>query len=445
MKRIAFSTLGCKANYADTEAMAAICRRAGIDIVPFDAEADAYVVNTCTVTAVADQQSRQLLRRPKRLHPGALVVATGCAGEVDRTTLAACGIDAVFGTKDRDAALAFLFDRLGIGVSGPASRAPVPGERQSRARAFLKIQDGCARRCAYCIVPRARGTATCLPPDDIERACLALGESHREIILTGIDIGQYRHGTTRLIDLLKRLARIDAMPRLRISSIDPTLVDDELIEFVAVSRKICRHVHLSIQSGSDEILAAMRRPYGAAEVRRAIEQLCHRVDGIAVTGDVIAGFPGETHADHRATAGLLAALPIAGLHVFPYSAREGTEAAAMPGRPPQAVRRLRAAELREIAQAARQRFLASQRGRALEGIVTSRRADDRGRVSAFTDNAIAVSLPAGVVPYGGAGRLAITAIDDGKATGLWESLPTTRISSSGSKSASGTGSNIGNT
>lgn len=445
MTRIAFSTLGCKANYADTEAMVVACRRAGLEVVPFNAEAEAYVVNTCTVTAVADQQSRQLLRRPKRLHPGALVVATGCAGEIDRTAMAACGIDAAFGTKDRDAALAYLFEKLGADIPDHRSPTTDHGLRQSRSRAFLKIEDGCSRRCAYCIVPRARGEATSLSPDDIERACLALAEHHREIILTGIDIGQYRHGATRLADLLERLVGIEAMPRLRISSIDPTLVDEKLVKLIATSGKICRHVHLSIQSGSDEVLAAMRRPYGAARIRSAVEQLCARVDGIAVTGDVIAGFPGETHADHRATAALLAGVPIAGLHVFPYSAREGTAAAAMPGRPPQAVRRARAAELRELAGVARRRFLASQRGRTLDGIVTSRQADSCGRVSAFTDNAIAVALPSGVVPYGEAGRLVITAIDDGKANGLWESPPTTRTSSSDSRNASATSSSTGST
>ena len=443
MLRIAFSTLGCKVNYVDTEAMIAACRRAGLEVVSFDEEADAYVVNTCTVTAVAEQQSRQLLRRPKRTFGRAFVVATGCAGEVDRDALASLGADAVFGTKDRDRALLYIFERLGVVPAKRHEASASAAARQSRARAFLKIQEGCDRRCAYCIVPSARGAARSVSPDEIERSCLSLALYHREIVLTGIDIGQYlwlepegNKEPQRLADLLQRLIQNPEIPRLRISSVDPTIVDEGLISLFSSSSKLCRHVHLSIQSGSDAVLSSMGRRYGAADVERAVGNLCFNVPNMAVTGDVIAGFPGEGEAQHEETARLLENLPLAGLHVFPYSEREGTRAAEMPGRVPLTERRARAARLRSIARDKRRVFLEKQIGQALTSIVTSSVEEADGSVKAFSDNAISISLPGGVVSYGEAGRAIITGVKDLGAEGLWDSQPKTRTSSSGLKSAS---------
>ncbi|HPM41204.1 MAG TPA: MiaB/RimO family radical SAM methylthiotransferase [bacterium] len=425
MKSVAFATLGCKANYVDTEAMVAACRGAGLLVVPFEDEADAYVVNTCTVTSTAYQQSRQMLRRPGRARPGAIVVAVGCAAEVDRESLAACGIDAVFGTKDRGAALAYLFRRLGIDLPSRESRVASHDLPQSRARAFLKIQDGCDRGCAYCIVPRARGPAVSVPPDEIESSCLALSRNHREIVLTGIDVGQYRHRLARgsdagLLGLLARLASVEGMPRLRLSSIDPTVVTDEFASFLAASKRVCRHIHLSVQSGSGTVLRRMGRGYGAGDIERAVILLKERVEGIAVTADLIAGFPGETDEEHRSSAELVKRLSFAGLHVFPYSEREGTPAASMPGRVEASVRKERAAELRAVARESRRAFLESQIGRPIEAIVTSRAEGAGGTVKAFTDNAVSVTLPSGAVSYGEIGAAVITSVCELEAFGKWE-------------------------
>ena len=412
MKSVAFATLGCKANYVDTEAMIAACRSAGLRVVPFDAPADAYVVNTCTVTSTADQQSRQMLRRPGRARPGAMVVAVGCAAEVDRDSLAACGVDAIFGTRERKASLDFLFEKLGVsdGASGAGSCLP-----QSRARAFIRIQDGCDRSCAYCIVPRARGAAVSVPPEEIEGSCIALSRHHREVVLTGIDIGQYRHrpagrSAVDLLGLVARLASVEGMPRLRLSSIDPTVVTEEFASLMAASKKICRHVHLSVQSGSDPVLRRMGRNYGAREIERAVSLLKERVEGIAVTADLIAGFPGETDGEHRSSAELVRRLSFAGLHVFPYSERAGTRAAAMPGKVDAAVRKGRAAELRAAARESRAAFLEGQIGAPLEAIVTSRAEGADGTVKAFTDNAVSVTLPSGAISYGEIGGAVITRV-----------------------------------
>ncbi|MFH0798632.1 MAG: tRNA (N(6)-L-threonylcarbamoyladenosine(37)-C(2))-methylthiotransferase MtaB [Pseudomonadota bacterium] len=467
MKRVAFITLGCKANWVDGEELAAVCRRAGLAVVPFADEADAYVVNTCTVTAVADQQSRQLLRRARRQNPGALVVATGCLGEVDASAIEAIPeVDRVFGTSDRGEMLEYLFERLGfeigmVSLRGAAATKQSLGVKeiaslpsvarndsneffQSRARAFLKIQDGCDRHCAYCIVPRARGLARSVHAGEIVDSCIALSRHHREIVLTGIDIGQYRDEECGdLPGLLERLLSTDGLPRIRISSIHPTVVDGRLLRFLSSPGKMCRHVHLSIQSCSDTVLKRMGRNYSADDVARAVSSLVDAVPGIAVTCDLIAGFPGESEGDHRSTVSLLSSLPLAGLHVFPYSLRLGTRAAGMDGQVAPGERRMRAAEIRTIGAEARRRFLDSFIGEALDVIVTSSEPDADGAVSAFSDNAISIALPADIIGYGDMGRAIITGASGLKAKGKWDSHQMKRRSSSASKSGSAINSSAG--
>lgn len=438
MKRIAFATLGCKANYADTEMMLAVCRFAGVAIVSFDDEADAYVINTCTVTAVADRQSRQLIRRPKRINPAALVVVVGCMGEVDRDFARAIdGIDAVFGTKNRDDALAFIFQKLGINAS---SLTNVDCDvEQSRARAFYKIQDGCNRSCAYCIIPKARGSSKSLPPNEVRRRCLLLARYHREIVLTGIDIGQYGMDLEpewNLCSLVEFLVSDDDMPRLRLSSIDPSMVNKRMLEVIASSKKVCRHIHLSIQSGSDRTLKAMGRPYRVVDIERAVRQLVETVPGIAVTGDIIAGLPGETDDDHFETLKLLSDLPVTGLHVFPYSPREGTRAFLMPDQVSLQQKRERAARFRDIAAKKKTIFLKSQIAAVFDVIVTSRVPDADGRVVAVSDNAVTISLPADVVAYGEMGRALVTEVNQMRVRGLWNYHRKTRKSLNDSKSIS---------
>ncbi len=433
-EKIALTTLGCKANWADTEAISQALARTGFEIVPFDSPADAYVVNTCTVTAVANAQSRQMLRRARRGSPNALIVATGCYGEVDRDEIAAIpGVDAVFGSKDREALIAYLCGKIDHppldplpsreGRRGEGAVGPVPISRQSRARAFLKIQDGCNRRCAYCIVPRARGRSRSMPFDDVLAACTQLSRDHREILLAGIDIGQYGRdlpGRPSLSKLVSRLAAAQGMARLRISSLDPSQIDERLIELIALEIKICRHVHLSIQSGSDAVLRSMARGYRARDISRVASELAARVPGIAITGDVIAGFPCETDAMHRETADLLESLPIAGLHVFPFSVRDGTRAASMPDQVAAGVKKSRAAELRGIARRARKKFLEGLIGEAFDVILTSSDTEADGTVLAVADNAVKIKLPPGGAAYGGMARAILTEVRDLEAYGKWE-------------------------
>jgi len=433
-KRVAFFTLGCKANWSDTEALSQACQRAGLDVVRFDQDAEAYVVNGCAVTSTASAQSRQMLRRARRRGRNAIVVAAGCCGQIEADELGqAVGADAVFGTGDRAGLLAYLCGQLGGDVAVDGVEKPGPGfdllplEAQSRARAFLKIQDGCARSCAYCIVPAARGRARSLPVDDVVGACKQLSRYHREIILSGIDIGQYGRdlgGETGLADLLERLVGVDDMARLRLSTLDPTMVDDRLIRIIADSGKICRHVHLSIQSGSDKVLRRMRRGYMAEDVKRVALALARAVPGIAITGDVMAGFPGEDEEDHLQTVGLLESSPLAGFHVFPFSVREGTRAAGMPDQVPWHVRRARAAKLRDVAAKSRHHYLQGLVGQTLEVIVTSSPQD--GQVKAVADNAVSVQLPTGEVGYSQLGWTIVTDVSNHEVKGIWSSPEKTR-------------------
>jgi threonylcarbamoyladenosine tRNA methylthiotransferase MtaB len=427
MKRIALTTLGCKANWSDSEAMVQALSKAGFEIVSFEEEADAYVVNTCTVTNYAGAQSRQMLRRAKRRAPAATVVATGCYGEVGRDKLAELeGVDAIFGVGDRARLVEFLCERLGnpfdASLLSVSSVGMVPASSQSRARAFVKVQEGCDKRCAYCIVPQARGESRSMPPDEVLATLKGLSASHREVVIAGIDLGQYGRDlacATDLKALLRRIRSEEGMARLRLSTLGPRDIDDELVSMIA-DGGICRHVHLSIQSGSDGVLARMRRGYGAGDIERAANLLAGAVPDIAITGDVIAGFPGEGEDEHIESMQLLRGLPLAGLHVFPFSKREGTLASRMTDQNPREVKRRRAAEIREIARRSRFAYLSGLAGKPFEVIVTSRRPGEDGAVEGVTDTSVKVRLPAGQVPYGEMGRARITDVTETEVSGVWE-------------------------
>lgn len=424
--RVAITTLGCKANWADSEAISQALASAGIEIVPFDSEADAYVVNTCAVTAIAGAQSRQMLRRARKRAPGALVVAIGCYSEVDREDVRhIAGVDEVFGARESTALISFLCEKLGAKVQdiGNGALGPMPLAAQSRARAFLRIQDGCNRRCAYCIVPRARGRSRSLPVDEVVKACEKLSHAHREIILAGIDVGQYGRDLAKkptLSSLVERLVEIKGMARIRVSSLDPKQIDDRLMDLMADGSKVCRHIHLSIQSASDSVLAWMSRGYRSRDIERVVSTLVRRVPQIAVTGDIIAGFPGETDAEHEETVSVIRGLPIAGLHVFPFSAREGTKAAAMKGQIDARVKKERAAELRALARKKRREYLSGLIGADFGVILTSRGLEADGNVIAVADNGVKISLLPGRASYGAIAQATITGLGGIDVKGTWE-------------------------
>ncbi len=401
--RIAFATVGCRLNQFETDTLRGKAQTDAYRIVPFDAAADVYVVNTCTITAEADADSRRLVRQAVRRNPSAVVAVTGCYAQAAPQAVAAIpGVDLVLGNGEKADLLTHLRRVWENGdaqvlVADIASRRRIddygPGIGTDRTRAFLKIQDGCNYHCSFCIVPEVRG------PNRSQQPQAILGEIRRlhaagfpEVVLTGIHLGTYGRDlspATSLADLCRRIADLPEAPRFRLSSLDPHEVKADLIRFLADSSRFCRHLHLPLQSGDEGVLRRMRRGHTAAQFRELVERLVAEVPGIAVSGDVIVGFPGEDDRAFQNTYDLLEAVPIAGMHVFTYSRRPGTDAAGYPDHVLKAVKAERSQRLRALVarktQAFRSRFL----GETLELVVLDRGGPD-GLLEGLSDNYLRV-------------------------------------------------------
>lgn len=343
MPTVALTTLGCKLNSAETSSLGKQFLDRGYSLVEFGASADVAVINTCSVTERADRECRQLIRRARRASPRGVIVVTGCYAQLDPGEVAAMeGVDFVLGTKEKS----LLFDYVGdlekqlyphVFVSpidtvdnfGPASSAGAEG----RTRAFLKVQDGCDFACSFCTIPLARGASRSQSVAEcVAQARDLVGAGYREIVLTGVNVGDYGRKTGgSLLDLLRALTGIDGLDRIRISSIEPNLLTDEIIEFVAASPRMCKHFHVPLQSGSDEILRAMRRRYTTAQYAGRIAAIRSKIPDCGIGVDVITGFPGETVAHFEETQRFIADLPVSYLHVFTYSERARTPAASAAG------------------------------------------------------------------------------------------------------------------
>lgn len=377
---VAFATLGCKTNQFETAAMKEALENAGYRVVPFAAGAGLVIVNTCTVTAATDAQSRNLVRRARRLNPACRVVVTGCYAQIDPQALAGLpGVELVIGNEEKRT----LPERLRrenaprIDVSDIRRQAvaaiPVLGTVAGRSRAFVQIQNGCDAFCSYCIIPHARGPSRSALPDQVAgQVRLLVDKGIPEVVLTGIHVGNYgldlQPGTT-LLELLRRIEWETGAARLRLGSIEPTEIDAALIDHVAGSRVICPHLHIPLQSGDDSVLARMRRPYRREEFRALVERVHRAMPEAAIGLDVIAGFPGETEAGFAGTVALIEALPVSHLHVFPFSRRPGTPAAAMPGQLRGDVKKARAERLRRLGGEKLAAFAARFVGRELEVVV----------------------------------------------------------------------------
>lgn len=397
--KIAFTTVGCRLNQFETDALRGRAQAEGYEIVSFEATADVYVINTCTITAEADADSRRLARQAARRNPSGLVAVTGCYAQAAPEAAAAIpGVDLVLGNGEKPHLLASIQRAKKNGgarvlVGDPAIRGEIndygPGIDPDRTRAFLKVQDGCNYRCSFCIVPKVRGSNRSQPP---ERVLAEIRRLHAvgfpEVVLTGIHLGTYGRDCrppTSLADLCQRIASLNEAPRIRLSSLDPHEVKPDLIRLLAESPRFCRHLHLPLQSGDELILRRMRRGHSAAQFRDLVERLVTQVPGIAVSGDVIVGFPGEDDEGFQRTYDLLEALPIAGLHVFSYSRRPGTDAAEYPHQVSKAVKADRSRALRVLAarkaEAFRRRFL----GETLTVVVLDRDGAD-GLIEGLSDN-----------------------------------------------------------
>jgi len=374
MPTVSFKTLGCRLNQAETARMKAGFARAGYRLAGKDEPADVYVIHTCTVTAAARSESARLARTARRRRPEARVVLAGCAVEVEPDALRAeTGADVVAGQADKFR----LPELLGAGCAATANPRQAP--LFDTTRAWLKAQDGCDFRCAYCIVPAARGPSRSRPVAEIvtEAAQLA-ARGHRELVVTGANLGCYADGDRGLIDLLARLERIAGLDRLRISSIEISTVERAVVAYMENSRKLCRFLHLPLQTGSDRLLAAMGRRYTRAEYRDLVRFAADRIPDAGIGTDLVTGLPGEDETAFRDTIRLVEELPFSNLHVFPYSPRPGTSAADLPDRPPREVARERAAELTALGRRKRAAFARRFQGRCVEVLIEKVDADGAG-------------------------------------------------------------------
>jgi len=363
MRKAALRNLGCKVNYYETEAMAQLLEKAGYEIVAFEDRADVYVINTCSVTNIADRKSRQMLHRAKKRNPQAVVVAAGCyvqaAGEELEKDPA---VDIIVG-NNKKMALPRILEKFFAGreLERAEYLIDIGKTRQyeglnidkvaGHTRAFIKIQDGCDQFCSYCIIPYTRGRIRSRKPGEIIKEVENLGsQGYQEMVLTGIHLSSYgaefeEGKQNALVDLLVRLDKIPGIKRLRLGSLEPRIVTEDFARTLAGLKTICPHFHLSLQSGSDSVLRRMNRRYTTAQYREVCRILRTWFDNPAITTDVITGFPGETEEEFRETADFLREIRFYETHIFKYSRREGTRAARMEGQIPESVKASRSDEL----------------------------------------------------------------------------------------------------
>ncbi|HEY33263.1 MAG TPA: tRNA (N(6)-L-threonylcarbamoyladenosine(37)-C(2))-methylthiotransferase MtaB [Dehalococcoidia bacterium] len=330
--KVALETLGCKLNQAETELLARELIEAGYDLVSRVGEADIYILNTCTVTHTADSKSRHRLRQAHRRNPDALIVATGCYAQRARRELACIdGVNLVVDNDGKERLLQIIEETRGHGHPIPSEeRTKTPQPSVFRTRTFVKVQDGCNTPCSYCIVPLVRGQETSLPAKKIiNEVNRRVADGYQEIVLTGTKVGTYRHDGVDLKGLLERILKDTLVPRLRLSSLQPQEISPSLLHLWADDR-LCPHFHLSLQSGSDPVLARMKRRYRTTEYEQAVSLIRESVPDAAITTDVIVGFPGETDEEFEESYRFCQQMKFARIHVFPFSPRSGTAAARTP-------------------------------------------------------------------------------------------------------------------
>ena len=378
---VSFATLGCKTNQFETAAMQERLTTAGYRVLPFEEGADLVIVNTCTVTGATDAQSRNLVRRARRFNADCRVVVTGCYAQVDPQVFTDMpGVSLVIGNEEKRQLLELLeadADQARVAVSNirqvETACLPPLTSFAGRSRAFVQIQNGCDAFCSYCIIPYARGGSRSAAPDgvvDQVRALVAAG--YPEIVLTGIHIGGYGldlQPATSLLELVGRIERETALSRLRLGSIEPTEISEALIEAAAGSAIVCPHFHIPLQSGDDAVLRRMGRNYDRNFFHHLVQRIHERLPDAAVGLDVITGFPGETECEFGNSLALIADLSVSHLHVFPFSKRPGTPAAAMSDQVPGNISKTRAERLRKLGEEKQRVFAERFIGRKLEVVV----------------------------------------------------------------------------
>ncbi len=429
MKKIAFYTLGCKVNQADTASMEEIFRAAGYEIVDFNKPADIYLINTCVVTNTGQRKSRQIINRAVRNHPLSLVVVMGCYPQTAADEVRAIeGVDVIIGNQERGRIVELVeesllskkskvldnvqkmtvdtkFEELGVGTE------------TDKTRAFLKIQEGCNQYCTYCIIPYARGPLRSRSLDSIrEEVGKLVAAGYKEVVLIGIHLGCYgkelvkndKHIT--LYDAVQAALSVEGVCRLRLGSLESVEVEPRLLELMANEPRLCKHLHLPLQSGCDKILKAMHRPYDTARFQALLKDIRAQVPDVAITTDIIVGFPGETEEDFATTLEFARQCGFAKMHIFPYSKRKGTPAESMPDQVDEAVKSERAARLAAVDEELHQEMLQSMLGKTEE--VLFEQPVDVGYMEGLCGPYLRVVVPASPELAGEICQVKITGVQD---------------------------------
>lgn len=409
MSTVAFHTLGCKVNAYETEAIWQLFKQAGYERVDFENEADVYLINTCTVTNTGDKKSRQVIRRAIRQNPDAVIAVTGCYAQTSPAEVAAIpGVDIVVGTQGRDKLIEYVEqfrrERRPINAVGNIMKQREYEELDvpafsDRTRAFLKIQEGCNNFCTFCIIPWAKGLSRSRKPENVlNQARQLVDAGYKEIVLTGIHTGGYGDDFEdyKLADLLWDLDKVEGLKRIRISSIEASQIDERVIEVLNASEKMCRHLHIPLQAGDDAVLKRMRRKYTVAEYKETIMRLHEAMPNLAITTDVIVGFPGETDEQFENGYRFIEELKMYQLHVFPYSKRTGTPAARMPDQVPDEVKNERVQKLIQLSNQLSLEYAEKFVGDVLEVIPERPYKEDptSGLYMGYSDNYLQVVFPA---------------------------------------------------
>ena len=402
-KKVALHTLGCKLNFSETSTIGEQFQGRGYDIVSFKDKADIYVLNTCTVTEHADRECRQLVRRALRLNPEAYIIVTGCYAQLSADEISKIdGVDAILGTNEKLKLFSLIdnFEKkeLACIYVSPVNQTSEFGASHStdsdnRTRAFFKIQDGCDYKCSFCTIPLARGSSRSMDPDKVIEEFKQLVEhGYREIILTGVNVGDYgKSFSSNLNDLLNRMVEVPGNFRIRISSIEPNLLTDDILQLSNQNEKMCKHFHIPLQSGNPEILRLMQRRYNVEQYSELIHKIKAANNKFGIGVDVITGFPGESEDDFLITYNFLRDLPVSYLHVFTYSERPNTKAISMEGSVDFLERKKRTNMLRLLSERKKNLFYETMIGNEVKVLFES--ANDEGKIKGFSSNYVRVSHP----------------------------------------------------
>ncbi len=415
-RTVALDTLGCKLNQADTELLAKQFADAGYRLVSKVDEADVYILNTCTVTHIADRKCRHRLRLAHRRNPDALIIATGCYAErAPREIAQIDGVDLVVANSQKPHLVKLVDESCEISSQDFVHGQP-PGSNHAglRTRAFIKIQDGCNSFCTYCIVPSVRGREGSLPVDQIVAEVRdRVGHGYKEVVLTGTKVGSYNWDGGSLGGLLKRILAETEVSRLRLSSLQPQEISSELINLWH-DKRLCRHFHLSLQSGSDSVLERMKRRYSTGDYQQAVSLIREAIPEAAITTDIIVGFPGETDEEFEQSYSFCQQMEFARIHVFPYSPRSGTQAAEMPQPVNEKVKKRRSERMLTLAHESAQSFRRQFLGKTM--MVLWEKQSAAGIWSGLTDNYIKVYTRS---DEDLANRLLPVKLVEGRGDGVW--------------------------